>query len=258
MKNKTFVSALAIIFILFVAVFGSAGCRDNPTLINNNHDDSITNPEPDSNSNNGTTFTVTFDSNGGSEVPSKIIEAGGTVTMPDAPTKDGYVFAGWFTDNVTFENAFTFGIDGDKVTQDITLYAQWVEYDTLMAENAINEVVIGYSKGDNENHVTGNLTLPTKIYSADISWVSSSSAVSSNGTVTRQATDTDVTLTATATYNGKESEPKTFTVRVIRKRTRNNSEIKALPINEAKSGDIVITRNDSGNVIDIDGMYVTL
>ena len=86
MNNKRFISTFAMMFILFVAMFGSTGCigSDHKTFVNNG------------------TFTVTFDSNGGSEVPSQKVEAGGTVTMPDAPTKDGYVFAGWFTDNVTF------------------------------------------------------------------------------------------------------------------------------------------------------------
>ncbi len=44
------------------------------------------------------TYTVTFESNGGSAVaPVTEIEEGATVTLPAAPTKDGYVFEGWFT-----------------------------------------------------------------------------------------------------------------------------------------------------------------
>ena len=240
MNNKRFISTFAMMFILFVAMFGSTGCigSDHKIFVNNG------------------TFTVTFDSNGGSEVPSQKVEAGGTVTMPDNPTKDDYIFAGWFKDNNTFSEMFVFGEGGDRVSEDITLYADWVEYDTLITEYAINEVVIGYSRGDSANHVTGNLTLPTKVGSTDISWGSSSGAVSSNGTVTRQAEDTDVTLTATANYNGKESEPKTFNVKVIRKRTRDNSKIEALTIQEASSGDVSITRSASGDVRDIDGMYV--
>ncbi len=42
--------------------------------------------------------------------------------MPEAPTKDGFTFDGWFTDNGTFENAFT---ADTAVTENITVYAKW-------------------------------------------------------------------------------------------------------------------------------------
>ena len=245
MTNKRFCSVITIMFFLFVAVLCSVGCDGDKRS-----DDNTPNPTPNY------TFTVTFDSNGGSSVPSQKVEAGGTVIMPDNPTKDGYVFAGWFKDNITFENMFAYGTDGDKVTHDITLYAQWLEPDTLVAEYALSEVVIGYSKGDNPKYVTQNLKLPTKSGSADISWSSSSSAISANGTVTRQTEDVNVTLTARANYNGKTSEAKTFELKVIKKRTRDNSSIIAIGIDEASSGDIEITRNESGDITDVEGQYV--
>lgn len=246
MTNKRFCSVITIIFFLFVIVVCSVGCDGDKRS-----DDNTPNPTPNY------TFTVTFDSNGGSSVPSQKVEAGGTVIMPDNPAKDGYVFVGWFKDNVTFEDMFAFGTDGDKVTHDITLYAQWLEPNTLVAEYALSEVVIGYSKGDNPKYVTQNLTLPTKSGSADISWSSNSSAISANGTVMRQAGDVNVTLTARASYNGQTSEAKTFELKVIKKRTRDNSSIIAIGIDEASSGDIEITRNESGDITDVEGHYVS-
>ena len=201
-----------------------------------------------------TTFTVTFDSNGGSEVPSVTVTSGDTVEKPADPVKEGYYFGNWFRDNGTFQNAFNFG--SDKVSADITLYARWLDSNDLMAEYAVGEIVIGYATGDNPKYVTQNLTLPTKVDSSDISWSSSSGAISSNGTVTRQATDTDVTLTATASYNGKSAN-RTFELKVIKKRTRDNSKIKSLPLETASSGDISIIRNESGDVVDIEGNYAT-
>ena len=40
-------------------------------------------------------YTITFDSNGGSEVPSATYEYGAAVTEPAAPTREGFNFIGW-------------------------------------------------------------------------------------------------------------------------------------------------------------------
>ena len=242
MTNKRFASIVVTMFLLFATVFVSAGCDDK--------DSSSSDPTP-----NGI-FTVTFDSNGGSAVASVRVSSGGTIIAPENPTREGYIFAGWFKDR-EFTQSFEFGENGDKVTADITLYARWVTLDEIQADYAVSEIVIGYAEGDNPNYVTQNLTLPMKIGDADISWSSSSTAVSTSGNVTRQANDTNVTLTATASYNGKSSEPRTFNVKVIRRRTRDNSTIEALTIDEASSGDISIQRNESGDVTDIEGQYVS-
>ena len=64
------------------------------------------------------TFTVTFDSDGGSAVTAQTIEKGETATKPADPTKAGYTFVGWYNGNTEF--------DFDEViTGDITLYAKW-------------------------------------------------------------------------------------------------------------------------------------
>ncbi len=68
----------------------------------------------------GETFTVTFDSNGGSEVAS-ISTATGSITMPENPTRDGYRFDGWYT---TDGNVF----DGTNITADVTVKARWDSY----------------------------------------------------------------------------------------------------------------------------------
>lgn len=201
-------------------------------------------------------YTVSFDTNGGSTVASIRVVSGGTVEMPENPTLVGYVFAGWYKDE-TFTEMFIFGSDGDKITRNTTLYAQWFDADFLVAEYALSEIVIIYANGDNPKYVTQNLTLPTKAGSADILWSSSSGAVSANGIVTRQTEDVDVTLTARASYNSKSSEPRTFGVKVIRKRTRDNRVIAAVSLEEASSGDIEVTRNTSGDVTDIEGQYVS-
>lgn len=68
----------------------------------------------------GTFYTVAFESNGGSDVPGQI-RANAAATKPANPTRSGYVFAGWYTDE-----ACTAAYDFTKpVTDNITLYAKW-------------------------------------------------------------------------------------------------------------------------------------
>ncbi len=75
-------------------------------------------------------YTVTFDSKGGSAVnPITGIKYGSIITLPPAPTKDGFLFNRWFIDDNTFKNEF------DKttpITADLTLYALWFGGKSIM------------------------------------------------------------------------------------------------------------------------------
>lgn len=69
-------------------------------------------------------WTVTFDTDGGSTVAEQI-RANAPATKPSEPTKDGYDFGGWYTDEAfTTEYKFT---ESEKVTQDMPLYAKWTK-----------------------------------------------------------------------------------------------------------------------------------
>ncbi len=69
-------------------------------------------------------YTVTFDSNGGSEVASQSVEEGSLAECPQAPVRDGYTFVGWFLNNELYDFA-------TPIKSDITLIAQWTEMPTL-------------------------------------------------------------------------------------------------------------------------------
>jgi uncharacterized repeat protein (TIGR02543 family) len=76
-----------------------------------------------------TTYTVKFEINGGSTISNQSIESGGKVTKPADPTKDGYKFAGWYSDSgLTAEYDFT-----KAVTGNITIYAKWTENGGVVA-----------------------------------------------------------------------------------------------------------------------------
>ena len=67
------------------------------------------------------TYTVAFDSNGGSNVEAQNVRLGTTATRPADPTRTGYTFSGWYT----ARNGGTKYDFNQTVTGDITLYAHW-------------------------------------------------------------------------------------------------------------------------------------
>lgn len=95
------------------------------------------------------TYTVTFESNGGSTIETQQVAEGAFATKPHpAPTKEGHLFEAWYTEQ-TLNNLFIFHT---PIVKDITLYAGWqsvssISHDDLVqlfneAQNLINSVHI--------------------------------------------------------------------------------------------------------------------
>ena len=68
------------------------------------------------------TYTVTFNSNGGSTVSSQTVNYNQVATKPTDPTRTAFFFAGWYSDSV-LATAFNFST---AITANITLYAKWI------------------------------------------------------------------------------------------------------------------------------------
>ena len=66
-------------------------------------------------------YTMTFDSQGGSAVPSQTVRDGETVDEPTDPTWAGHTFLGWFTEAQDGESADF----SQPLRQDTTVYAHW-------------------------------------------------------------------------------------------------------------------------------------
>lgn len=97
-------------------------------------------------------------------------------------------------------------------------------------EQVFNETLIIYQDGDNENHVTKDVTLITTseaVKTASLTWKSSDDQVikieGNTGKVTRGVDDLQVTLTVTVTIN-KETKTKDFLLTVIKIEENNNDE----------------------------------
>lgn len=78
-------------------------------------------------------YTVSFETNGGSTIRRQIVKKNGTVSVPETPVRDGFIFRGWYSD-IKLTNLYDFDAE---VTKDITLYAMW-EQDSYVDEPIVN------------------------------------------------------------------------------------------------------------------------
>lgn len=92
------------------------------------------------------TQTVTFMKDAETPFNTSVVKKGNTVGAPAEPTKDGYSFAGWYTD-VNCTTAYDFNT---SVNEDITLYAKW------LAKYTVSFDTDGGSTVESQTVVTGN------------------------------------------------------------------------------------------------------
>lgn len=72
----------------------------------------------------GTKYTITFNSDGGSSVSQQKLKEGEKVTKPSAPVKKGYAFDGWFIEDEEYDF-------NNDVTSNLTLKAKWTKTYTV-------------------------------------------------------------------------------------------------------------------------------
>jgi uncharacterized repeat protein (TIGR02543 family) len=75
--------------------------------------------------------TVTFETNGGSQIESQPVYKGYPIMRPSNPSRSGYVFDAWYIDNYLFRMQWDFTV---IPTTDITLFANWRVDDTGIIE----------------------------------------------------------------------------------------------------------------------------
>ena len=92
------ISLLMIIFVLFI---GIVGCKNNPPAEETKE------------------YVVTFDYGIENQSNRVIVKNNSLVAEPEQPTREGYVFVGWFNGTTKWN------FSADKVTQDIILTAKW-------------------------------------------------------------------------------------------------------------------------------------
>lgn len=73
---------------------------------------------------------VTFQTNGGGDIPPRMVYRGNALTLPEMPARAGYTFAGWYSDiDLTMP-----WLETTPVTADMTLYAAWTGAETASVQ----------------------------------------------------------------------------------------------------------------------------
>ena len=151
----------------------------------------------------GGKLTVTFETNGGSEVAAKEVCYGNTITEPTT-TKDCYTFGGWYREN-TLTNAYNFE---DGVIDNITLYAKWnVDTYTITWKNDDGTTLETDATAECGSTPSYDGATPTKAATAQYTytfdkWSPDVVAVSANATYTATYSSTVNKYTVSAISNG--------------------------------------------------------
>ncbi|MDR1249257.1 MAG: InlB B-repeat-containing protein [Treponema sp.] len=170
---KKFYKLLGVIAIGAVIAIGMAGCdtgsgsdSDDYQQGSNTGDNTGGNNTGDNNGGNNTgggttTYTVTFNGNGGSSPSSKTVNAGSSTMLPSI-TRSGYTLNGWYTASSGGTKAGNAGASYTP-SADITLYAQWSQSGgggTTTTEYRIDQAIFG-SCSKSGNNLVFNWTLKT-------------------------------------------------------------------------------------------------
>ena len=162
------------------------------------------------------TFTVTFNSNEGSDVAAIEVEEGETFTAPTAPTKTGFTFDGWYKESA-LTNVWNFS--SDVVNSDITLYAKWTPVG-LTDQQKVDAAHTALTLVDltNLTNSSPRLILPASgANGVTISWsIDKLEFIAANGVITQptfEEGDQTVSLTATIS-SGSVNRTKVFTATV--------------------------------------------
>ena len=134
LKNKFLLLILGIIILIIIILV--IFLKETPNELQNDSNDESIKEEINY-------YTVTFDSNGGTNIDSVVVKENDVIIEPSSPEKEGYTFEYWVLDGKQYDF-------NTKVTSEITLIAKWQEVEEEQDDNQTTD--------QNNNQSSGNQT----------------------------------------------------------------------------------------------------
>jgi len=147
-------------------------------------------------------YTISFDTNGGSVIEPITQDYHTNIAPPDAPTKEGYTFGGWYADS-ELTTAYDFST---MPSENMTVYAKWVIVDWSDVELYLENLV--------PDELSDDISLPGTYHDYAISWVSSDPDILSDGGVYHRPYQATVISLSAIIRLGQQSSTKTFHIDV--------------------------------------------
>lgn len=141
-KNKK-IYVLLVIFVLLISAIILFWYLNTKRSFANTKGDVINNEEQ------SIYYTINFDTNGGSNIDSVVVEEGSVIPKPNDPTKEGYTFIEWQLNNEAYDFS-------SLVYEELILTAFFEENKTT-SNNMQNNT------NDTSNNITNNNTTSSKI-----------------------------------------------------------------------------------------------
>lgn len=114
-----------------------------------------------------TSYTVYFDSQGGSAAGSVQTNGNEVIVMPANPVRQGYVFDGWYTDNTDYTTRFHSNyLLYRPLTEDMTVYAKWSQPLDPSVDPGIVGYTVTYTSGDSA--ATGTAPTQNNVFPGDV------------------------------------------------------------------------------------------
>jgi len=141
--------------------------------------------------------TIGFDTNGGSIVDAIIQDYGTSVSAPQDPTRDGYTFRGWYSDeDLNEEYEFT-----TMPAEGITVYAKWTANQYLVTYDANGGTVTPGNKTVIYDSEYGELAIPERTGYTFEGWYLGNAKVTSTTQVKTAENHTLIAKWQINTYN---------------------------------------------------------
>ena len=159
---------------------------------------------------NNNSYTIKFDTDGGTKVTSQKVKANDKVDVPTDPVKDGYIFLGWYLDGEKYDF-------DNKVTSNIVLEARWESAKTAKVTGvSLDQTSVTILPGDSVLLVA--TVEPSDAKDSNVIWTSSNdkiATVDSNGNVKAISLGTVVITAITTDGNYKAACSVTVSENVV-------------------------------------------